>query len=129
MCCSVCDVRPCDLAWGEVQIEGVQEHWRSGHLKALRREANAQAAAGTLSRTLAGDTVTHTEACAMMDKPYCSGIIRPYLLLACHLPFAAPAFCTMPVFEHRAVAPFTPFILPFCVDEVFQNSACHMLSA
>lgn len=75
MCCSMCDMRPCDLAWGEVQIEGVQEHWKPGQLKILRREAIAQVDKGTHHQMLAGDTVTHTETCAMMNRSYCSGSI------------------------------------------------------
>ena len=92
-----------DLAWGELQIEGAQEHWTSRQLKALRQEANAQVGKGTPYQMLAGDTVTHTETCAMMDKPYCSGSIKPYLPHACHLPVAAPAICTMLVIKFRVI--------------------------
>ncbi len=131
MCCSVCDMRPCDLAWREVQIEGVQEHWKPGQLKALRREANAQVDKGPAHQMLAGDTVTHTETCSMMGKPYCSGSIC-CMLVICHLLHLPSAQCpcpsTGPYDSTMAVAPFMPFILPFPVDEVFQNAACHMLS-
>ncbi|KAL0051754.1 hypothetical protein WJX82_001591 [Trebouxia sp. C0006] len=50
------------------QIEGVQEHWKPGQLKILRREAIAQVDKGTHHQMLAGDTVTHTETCAMMNR-------------------------------------------------------------